>query len=382
MMFRRLATAILALIAAPSLSLSLAHPPIHGKTAFRESPGPWPSPAASALEGPTVRLVGREFVFNKPPFRQCHAPTIVECGEGRLLAAWFGGTQEGASDVAIWLSSLEGGRWTPPQKVADGISDGARRYPCWNPVLFRTKAGLLYLFYKVGPSPETWWGMMKRSPDDGRTWSEPLRLPQGFLGPVKNKPLELAGGTILCPASVEHGGTWKVHLEATSDGGRTWRKISPGGQEKFGLIQPTILTYPGGKLQLLCRSRENAVVSSWSGDGGETWGPFEKTGLPNPNSGIDATTLGSGLQVLVYNPTLRGGTWSHGRNKLSVAVSSDGRTWRGVYVLEDEIGGEYSYPAVIQTADGRVHIVYTWMRKNIRHVVLEIGPTAEAAGCH
>ena len=88
------------------------------------------------------------------------------------------------------------------------------------------------------------------------------------------------------------------------------------------------------------------------------------SGLPNPNSGIDAATLADGRHVVVYNHTTRG------RSPLNVAVSSDGREWKAALTLEDQ-PGEYSYPAVIQTPDGLVHITYTWKRQRIRHVVVD-----------
>ena len=87
--------------------------------------------------------------------------------------------------------------------------------------------------------------------------------------------------------------------------------------------------------------------------------------LPNPNSGIDAVTLADGRQLLVYNHT------TEGRGVLNVAVSEDGEHWQAALVLEDEPGAEFSYPAVIQTSDGLVHVTYTWKRRRIRHVVID-----------
>src|SRR5262249_20304143 len=159
-------------------------------------------------------LMKSEFVFERAPFEQCHASTIVETG-GWLVAAWFGGTGEGHLDVGIWLSRFEEGKWTAPVEGAKGTQADGSRLPCWNPVLFQPKIGPLVLFYKVGPSPRKWWGMLATSDNGGESWSPPRRLPDGILGPIKNKPVELANGDILCPSSTEQNG-WQVHFERTS----------------------------------------------------------------------------------------------------------------------------------------------------------------------
>ena len=116
-----------------------------------------------------------EFVFESAPFASAHASTIVETRDG-LVAAWFGGTREGASDVGIWLSRRIAGKWTAPVEVATGLQPDGTRFPTWNPVLFELRKGELALFYKVGPNPREWWGMMRTSADEGRTWSDARRL--------------------------------------------------------------------------------------------------------------------------------------------------------------------------------------------------------------
>src|SRR2546430_6467659 len=141
-----------------------------------------------------------EFVFETAPFASAHASTIVETRDG-LVTAWFGGTREGASDVGIWLSRHVTGEWTRPIEVATGIQPDGGRYPCWNPVLFDVPGRALMLFYKVGPSPQSWWGMVRTSHDSGRTWSGARRLPVGILGPVKNKPVHLSDGTLVAGSS-------------------------------------------------------------------------------------------------------------------------------------------------------------------------------------
>ncbi|AUD05793.1 sialidase family protein [Spirosoma pollinicola] len=316
-------------------------------------------------------ILKREFIYEQAPFPECHASTIAQTPQG-LVAAWFGGTHERNPDVGIWVSSRSETSWTAPVEVATGVQPDGKRLPCWNPVLFQVPKGELILFYKVGPSPSTWWGLLKRSKDNGKTWSEAERLPEGIAGPIKNKPVLLPSGVLLCPTSSEDH-NWRVHFEQTSDWGKTWQKtaaINDGVED--GAIQPSVLFHPNGQLQALCRSQKSGFIAeTWSKDGGKTWSPLQKTSLPNPNSGTDAVTLKDGRQVLVYNPVAPTPGKSGGpRTPLDVAISDDGKTWKTLAVLENE-PGEYSYPAVIQTADGLVHVTYTWKRQRIRHVVID-----------
>jgi predicted neuraminidase len=314
-------------------------------------------------------MLVREFVFEAASFASAHASTIVETSDG-LVAAWFGGTREGAPDVGIWLSRREHGTWTPPIEVATGAQPDGVRHPCWNPVLFKASDKSILLFYKVGPSPQTWWGMVRESTDAGRTWTDARRLPDGILGPIKNKPVRLAGGTLVAPSSTEstdRPSAWRVHFELTTDGGMTWRRTIPGTSDdatQINAIQPSILIHPDGRLQAVGRTRSQRVFETWSTDGAKTWAPISLTPLPNPNSGIDAVTLRDGRHVIVYNHT------TQGRSPLNVAVSKDGKSWEAALVLERE-PGEYSYPAVIQGADNSIHVTYTWKRQRIRHVVID-----------
>lgn len=325
--------------------------------------GLWIGVVTSIDAADSSAVVKSEFIFEQAPFRSCHASTIAE-SEGHLLAAWFGGTAEKNPDVGIWFSREDGGKWSAPVEVANGVQPGGGRVPTWNPVMFQPRQGPLLLFYKAGPSPSKWWGMLMTSTNGGATWSAPSRLPEGILGPIKNKPVELVDGTILCGSSTEDRG-WRVQVERTRDLGKTWEKTEPLNDPKvFGAIQPGILIHGPAELELLCRSQQKVITSTRSTDGGKTWSAMERTELPNPNSGIDAVTLRDGRDVLVYNDTPRG------RSPLNVAVRTRGGSWKPALVLESE-PGEFSYPAVMQGADGMVHVTYTWQRRRIRHVVID-----------
>lgn len=316
-------------------------------------------------------FIKSEYIYETAPFPECHASTLAE-SKGTLVTAWFGGTKEKHPDVGIWVSRLEQGKWTTPVEVANGVESASKRYPTWNPVLHQPKTGPLLLFYKVGPSPSTWWGMLITSSDGGKTWSKPTRLPDGIAGPIKNKPIELNNGELLCPSSTEDKG-WRVHFERTADAGKTWQRTEAINDGKeFGVIQPTVFFHPGGKLQSLFRSQQGMVVESWSDDNAKTWGKLSATSLPNPNSGIDGVTLKDGRHLLVYNHVaVKPKKWGD-RAPLNVAISKDGKTWEAAFVLETgPPSAEYSYPAVIQTQDGMVHITYTWNRKKVKHVVLD-----------
>lgn len=321
-------------------------------------------------------VISSGFTFERAPYPECHASTLVEVTPGHLVGAWFGGTKERAPDVGIWVAHYEKGVWGEAVEVVSSRQPDGSRIPSWNPVLFHPPGGPLHLFYKVGPSPSTWWGLVKTSSDGGRSWSSARRLPEGILGPIKNKPVILADGTWLSPSSTEgNPDGWRVHFEWSQDQGQTWHKTAsvnkgPG----LDAIQPSVLQFADGRLEALCRTKQGTVAMTWSKDQGRTWSGLAATELPNPNAGTDAVTLADGRQLLVYNPTGhrpeepgKGNRWP-----LALALSRDGVVWTRVLTLETEprVSG-YAYPAVIQTSDGRVHITYTFGRRQIKHVVLD-----------
>ncbi|MBT8184224.1 MAG: exo-alpha-sialidase [Eudoraea sp.] len=333
-------------------------------------------PEIQILEHPSI--ITQEFIYEIEDALtpECHASTVASSGDA-VIAAWFGGTKEKNKDVGIWVSRKVGTSWSLPVEVVNGNQEDGTRYPCWNPVLFKPSGGHpLYLFYKVGPNPRAWWGLYITSVDDGESWSDPMPLPEGILGPIKNQPIQLLNGTLISPSSTESETKgWRIHLEISTDFAQTWTKTNALNDGKeFGAIQPVVLNYGYGRLQLLSRTQNEVIAENWSEDGGITWGKMTATKLPNPNSGIDGLSLKDGRQMLIYNPT--GKNWGD-RVPLSIALSDDGQNWKRVLDLEplrdvtDKEGEEYSYPTVIQDQNEKVHIVYTWNRKTVKYVVLD-----------
>ena len=329
--------------------------------------------AISCNESITFRegIIAEEFIFDSADFASCHAASIAETSEG-LVVAFFGGTHERNPDVCIYISRKVDDTWTPPKEVANGIINDTTRYPTWNPVLFQIPGGDLMLFYKVGPSPSVWKGMLSLSKDHGISWSTPEPLPEGIIGPAKNKPVLLDNGALICGSSTEDEG-WRIHLEFTFDLGKTWSRTEAINDIKiFNAIQPAILKHENGSLQILCRSKNAVILESWSKDQGKTWSLPQPSSLPNNNSGLDAVSLQDGRQLIVYNhvKTPQGANKGY-RTPLNTAISPDGKNWYASLILEDSEIGQYSYPAVIQTEDGMVHIVYTWRREKIKYVLVD-----------
>jgi predicted neuraminidase/pectate lyase len=329
---------------------------------------------AAAVPSSKKAIVLEEFVFLEGPTRDCHASSLLELSNGDLLCTWFGGTRENHPDVNIWLARKpKGGQWQAPMSVSDG---GGKT--CFNPVLVQLQGRDIQIYY-CNPNIDT--GQVITSSDNGHTWSEPRQLPEGFVGPIVNKPVYMDDGAIIAGSSLQGGPGKRIHVERSTDNGKTWTKIGPISDPthtKYQIIQPTILVHSQQRLQIVARTNEKhkgaRLVQTWSQDGGLTWSPVSDATLPNNNSAIDAVTLDDGRHLLVYNHSTRedpvGGR--KGRGILTVAVSRDGINWEAAAVLEYRTGSvQYSYPAVIQTKDGLVHVTYSWHRRRIKHVVID-----------
>ncbi len=333
--------------------------------------GPAPAATLRAASPPGVGFVA-EFIEPAPQQPEVHASTLVETASGVLVAAWFAGSKEGNDDVTIWSARRTPQGWSAAREIARGVAADGTPLPCYNPVLFRGAAGRITLVYSVGREGAPWTPLMRWSGDDGATWSAPAPLPSGMRGPDRNRPITLASGELMHPSTSSGR---KVHVELSASDLSAWRRQPVvADPNRLEAIQPTLLDHGGGRVQMLCRTYARDLATAWSSDGGRTWTPLAALEVTLANSAIDATRLRDGRFLLVYNPSARAADrkqWGE-RVPLSVAVSTDGVNWRRALDLETaRIRDGYAYPCVLQTADGQVHLTYTWGRKRIRHVVLD-----------
>jgi alpha-L-rhamnosidase len=330
--------------------------------------------------GMVIRMAGvdhpvwsREMVFKEgtADFRSCHSSSIVELPDGTLLSVYFGGSKESADDVEVRLSRKEPGKdWEAPIALTDAPNDGLS---VENPNIFQDREGKIFVFWSSTHGNPNRLGMMKTSTDGGKTWSEARELGDNLMGSEKNKCVQLENGTILCPTADRNGNHpgGSLMIVRSTDGGETWEGL-PGADDGdvSRAIQPTLMLHSDGRLQMMARGRGGKIPMTWSSDNGETWSPLEKSTLPANWSGVDGVTLRDGRQFLVYNhvPTSEGS--KGGRCFLNAAVSDDGVAWSAAQVVGICDGGQFSYPSVIQSRDGLVHITHTWHRDTIAHIVI------------
>ena len=318
-------------------------------------------------------------------FPACHASSICEAPNGDLLACCYAGQQEGAPDQVILGARFdhESSKWLETKVWVDVAHRAAG-----NPRVFLgPEKDVVWLIAPINYGAAWCSGgtrlFMKRSYDNGHTWTdlELLIDEKGILG--KNKPLIHDS---LCLLPVEKEDIWSAAFLRSEDGGETWKLTGDLGKDAGAhLIQPAVVMLANGTLMAYMRSQENFIFRSYSYDKGKTWSKSEATPLPNNNSGIDMVRLASGNLALVYNPTKLDSShnklapswptvmpvgfeaWG-ARTPLEITLSPDeGKNWPYTVTLEDS-PGVFSYPAIIQSRDGMIHVTYTYQREAIRHV--------------
>jgi predicted neuraminidase len=382
-MIQRIALALVALIAFIPVFVKFAHIDAPRAFAVKEHIR---NENANANEDADAPLYLEDFIPNMPDVAAVHSPAITEMRDGTLLAVWFGGTREGARDVALYASTLDPktNEWSaaPAIVTQDETARETLRYikRIGNPALYTDARGRTWLFYvtvSIGG-----WSLSQinfKTTDDGaQSWTraKQLQLVPFFNGGtlVKGQPLVYTDGTIALPVYRDYGDlTGFPELVRLDETGEVLDKTRIAWGRRAG-IQPSIV--PLAARRALCFLRDTSgarrrVLLTKTDDAGASWATPAATDLPNPDSALMALRLADGTILLVFNNT------TLGRGTLALARSNDeGASWRIVHTFEDEtkpdVNGtppEFSYPCLIQTRGGAIHLLYTWRRKKIKHII-------------
>lgn len=357
---------------------------------------------------------------------QNHASNLLELQNGDLLCTWFSGTQEGVSDISIYLSRLAKGsnQWTVPVKLSDDAGRSEQ-----NPVLFEDPDGILWLMYtaqKFG-NQDTAIIRYRKSEDNGHTWSE-IQILFDEPGTFIRQPVTvLSNGDWLVPifrCATRPGEKWvgdndNSAVKVSSDKGQTWTEYTV--PDSVGCVHMNINLLADGTLVALYRSRwADHIYRSESTDG-KNWTAPVALALPNNNSSIQATVLQDGKMAMVFNNSNadtstdrraslydeidegsvegvkravtddvpqdkygRKAIWGVPRAPMTIAISADGgKTWPRMINLQEGDGvclsnnsveqknREFSYPSVKQGKDGKLHVSFTYFRQTIKYIVLD-----------
>jgi len=317
------------------------------------------------------------FLDASPEAPSVHASTITRLTGGDLLTAWFGGSREGAKDVAIYLARWDQAEqsWGPAKRWIDRGSAtrelGREVKKLGNPVLHQDPAGRIWL-YVTTVSVGGWSGSsvsVKHSDDDGATWSAARRLittPFLNLGTlVRNSPIDLADGGVLLPCYHEFLRKYGLIVRLDRDGRLITCYAMNSGTDA---LQPAIAAESDRDLVAFYRRggrSDPQILSNRSSDGGSTWTPAEPIALPNPDSSVAVLRRHGdrGGFLMAFNPDERL------RDRLALAVAEPGGEWRVVHTFDPVSDGkESSYPTLIRGAWDEYHLTYSWGRSQIAHV--------------
>lgn len=306
-----------------------------------------------------------------------HGANVIETHNGGLLATWFGGSREGAKDVVLWGAdfSPQTQHWSTPRKIIGPAETqatlGRHIKTVGNSVLVRELPDALLLYY-VTVSVGGWAGSslnVIQSLDDGKTWTEPKRLITSPFANIstlnKSSPVHFSDGSIGLPVYHEFIGKFSEMLRIDRNG-----RILDKSRITYGRhsIQPLLIPYAPQSALALMRDTGPApgqIRISRSEDAGMYWSSDKKSSLPNPDSAVAGLRRPDGSLLLIFNDI------EVGRNSLALAVSrDDGNSWKTVRHFEQSrTSEEFSYPYLIRSSNGSMHLLYTWNRKRIRHVV-------------
>ncbi len=345
--------------------------PLNPETGF--APPPFPADDSS---GPA--LIESHFV-TRDDTRESHAASGTVDAEGRLLAVWYGGSEEGAYDVRLFRAYLGEKRWQEPSALVDVhlAQQQLSRYvrKIGNPVIFQHSGGRQYLFF-VTVSAGGWAGSalnVQVSDDQGQTWSPMQRLiTSPFLNIstlVRGNPFEYADGSIGLPVYHEFLGKFTELLRLSPDLEVLDKTRLHHGRAS---LQPEVAVLSATEAVVVMRSAEPRPRYIWASrtrDAGLSWQPPQPLSLPNPNAAVALLALGPEDLLLVFNDT------QQYRRDLTLARSEDGgNSWRRLHRFEDsrdtdpDLDLQYAYPWLGRDTQGQFHLIYTWNQREIKHI--------------
>jgi|GEM_PF-7120379 len=335
-----------------------------------------------ATQGPSLQLCKN--------IGQMHAPSIVESKPGELLLAFYGGEKvlnpdnKEITDCKIWLAyfNQEEQSWSTPTLIASSqeVQQG-NPVPCLDPVLCKSPTGTIYLFYKIGTSTENWTGYLKSSADNGATWSAPRCLASlGAVGPHKSKPLFYTHtdefmrkmNYLVCP-STKASWNFRAGYAELINYDLTYccrSNLVEAPDDPHGILQQPVVFHTDSTLHMLFRVRNLPhIYRSMSYDGGRTWEKPEPVNeLAGSDSSLDVIKLTNGKVLLAYNDI------TGSKRYRLVFMLSEGKLcaeWRQIKIIAQSRNqnASFCYPSIIQSSDGRVHLVYV---KDYQEICYEI----------
>ncbi len=309
-----------------------------------------------------------------------------------VTALGFGGHDDTAGDI-LRADSYDGGRTWTPQDELTVFQKNIGKANVMSPSLLRLDENSLLCFFIVQNEGRieggTW---MRRSEDNGKTWSEPTPLPyKGYGGLASDRAFLTSKGRILLPVwnsmdglkstyvyclySDDRGKSWKETVPMTTPKGSTGRTTDPAAEE------PTIVELHDGRLMMFMRTYLKSIYVSYSEDGGLTWSTPCDSGIPAAGAMPTIRRMPNGDLLLIWNwaPTEKiDGPWP--RNRISSAVSTDdGKTWTSLRHLDgsEDFEGKITMANVTFVGDNAV-ITYSksMSKKNAYNWRLQVIPIA------
>ena len=323
------------------------------------------------IEDPYGTIIhSSELIFERiPGAPNHHASSIIEAANGDLLVTWYGGSYESSDDEALFMARRKKGQlaWETPVMLWRYL-----KQPVGNAVIFTDQRGRVWIVWGRMEARQpllahTGWErtrlLYRISEDNGYHWSEDKLFPMDTTGWLpRNLAIKLSTGELVVPLSDERNDKDLSFFVITKDSGATWVKSNDIPNAQSQGEQPTVAQRKDGSLLAFLRTGPR-LLQTESFDRGITWSPAKLTGLKNPDAAISLCSLQNGNLVLTWNNQERG------RSQLHIARSTDGgKSWSTPLLLESN-PGEYSYPSIFQASDGLIHVIYTYRRYSIKHVV-------------